>query len=334
MSKLTTIGEYIVSNQKDFPYAKGELSSLLSSIKLATKIVQSKVSKAGLAKNILGAVGETNVQGEEQQKLDVYANDVFISALKARGVVCGVASEENDDFIVFDSEINKNAKYVVCMDPLDGSSNIDVNISVGTIFSIYRRVSEPGNPVELRDFLQKGSEQVAAGYVLYGSSTMLVYCTGQEVNGFTFDPAIGVFFLSHPNLQIPKEGKMYSMNEGNYNQSPQGVKDYLDYCKGIDKDTNRPYRARYVGSLVTDFHRNMLKGGIYMYPSTVSAPKGKLRLLYECNTLAFIAEKAGGKATNGTQRILDIEPTELHQREPFYVGSSNMVDKLEEFLSK
>lgn len=329
---LQTLGEFIISKQEDFQYSTGELSRLLSSIRLACKMVNREVNKAGIA-DITGKAGNTNVQGEEQQKLDVIANEIFISALSHREVVCGIASEENDDYIEVKCGDNGHmSKYVVLIDPLDGSSNIDVNVSVGTIFSIYRRVTEPGQPVELRDFLQKGVNQVAAGYVIYGSSTMLVFSTGNGVNGFTLDPALGTFYLSHPNMQFPKKGKIYSINEGNYIKFPQGVKDYLKYCQ--EEEGDRPYTSRYIGSLVADFHRNMLKGGIYIYPSYSQAPNGKLRLLYECNPMAFLAEQAGGKATNGFQRIMEIEPTELHQRVPFFCGSVEMVDKAEEFMKK
>ena len=327
-----TLGEFIIENQADFIYSSGELSRLLSSIKLATKVVNYKVNKAGLV-NILGEFGNENVQGEKQQKLDVFANDTFIETLSQREVVCGIASEENEDFIAIQpSKNSKNSKYVVLIDPLDGSSNIDVNVSVGTIFSIYHRVSEPGTPVTKEDFLQPGNKQVAAGYVIYGTSTMLVYTTGNGVNGFTLNPGIGTFYLSHPNMCIPEDGNIYSVNEGNYVMFPQGVKNYIKYCQADEED--RPYTSRYIGSLCSDFHRNMLKGGIYIYPSGTNNPNGKLRLLYECNPMAFIAEQAGGKASDGFQRIMDIEPTELHQRIPFFCGSKNMVEKAEEFMRR
>ncbi len=331
MSKMRTLGEFIVEKQHDFPHASGELSSLLASIRLAAKIVNREINKAGLA-DITGASGNDNVQGEEQQKLDVYANDKFKAALEARDQVCGVASEEEDEAVAFNKELNKNAKYVVLMDPLDGSSNIDVNVSVGTIFSIYRRISPVGGPPTAEDFLQPGHKQVAAGYVIYGSSTMLVYTTGHGVNGFTYDPSIGSFCLSHENMRIPEQGKIYSINEGNYIRFPIGVKKYIKYCQESVPEDNRPYTSRYIGSLVADFHRNLLKGGIYLYPSTQSHPNGKLRLLYECNPMALLIEQAGGLATDGTQRILDIKPTELHQRVPFFVGSKQMVEKVGQFL--
>ena len=328
-----TLGEFIIEKEHDFQYSTGELSSILSSIRLASKIVHHEINKAGLAKHILGAVGTENIQGEEQQKLDLYANDVFIKALKNRGIICGIASEEDDDFIAFDGDSMKG-NYIVAMDPLDGSSNIDVNVSVGTIFSIYRRISPAGTPVTLEDFLQPGTEQVAAGYVLYGSSTMLIYTTGNGTNGFTYDSSLGVFYLSHPDMKTSKDGKIFSMNEGNYNRTSQGLRDYIDYTKEVDDSSNRPYTARYIGSLVADFHRNLLKGGVYVYPSTDNAPKGKLRLLYECNPLAFVIEQAGGKATDGKNRIMELKPTELHQRVPYVIGSSNMVDKVHSFMNK
>ena len=327
---LQTLGEFIINKQEDFLYSTGELSRLLSAIRLASKIVNREVNKAGIA-DITGQAGNTNIQGEAQQKLDVIANDIFIAALSQREIVCGIASEENDDYIEIQSGENGHlSKYVVLIDPLDGSSNIDVNVSVGTIFSIYRRITEPGTPVQLEDFLQKGVNQVAAGYVIYGSSTMIVYTTGNGVHGFTLDPSIGTYYLSHPNMKFPKTGKIYSINEGNYIKFPQGVKNYLKYCQMEEGD--RPYTSRYIGSLVADFHRNMLKGGIYIYPSYANAPNGKLRLLYECNPMGFLAEQAGAKATDGFNRILEIEPTSLHQRVPFFAGSIEMVEKAEEFM--
>ncbi|WNJ96288.1 class 1 fructose-bisphosphatase [Vibrio ruber] len=331
MSEMRTLGEFIVEKQTDFPHASGELSSLLASIRLAAKIVNREINKAGLV-DITGAVGTENIQGEDQQKLDVYANEKFKAALEARDQVCGVASEEEDEAIIFNKELNKNAKYVVLMDPLDGSTNIDVNVSVGTIFSIYHRVSPIGTTPTAEDFLQPGHKQVAAGYVIYGSSTMLVYTTGNGVNGFTYDPSLGTFCLSHENMMIPQDGRIYSINEGNYIRFPTGVKKYIKYCQENVPEDNRPYTSRYIGSLVADFHRNLLKGGIYLYPSTLSHPQGKLRLLYECNPMAFLMEQAGGIATDGINRILDLDPQELHQRVPFFVGSKNMVTKLQEFL--
>lgn len=328
--KYTTLGEFIIQKQQDFDYSTGELSRLMNAIKLAAKRISNKVNKAGLV-DVTGAYGSQNVQGEDQQKLDVLADEIFIQTLIDRDILCGIASEENDDYIaICDGNGSHNNKYVLLMDPLDGSSNIDVNVSVGTIFSIYRRVSAEGTPVTKEDFLQKGKHQVAAGYVIYGSSTMLVYTTGNGVNGFTLDPAIGTFYLSHPNMKITEDGTIYSINEGNYNQLEENVQKYIEYCRS--DETKKSYTARYIGSLVADVHRNILKGGIYMYPGTTKNPNGKLRLLYECNPLAFVIEQAGGKATDGKNNILDIEPTALHQRVPFYAGSKNMVDKLHEML--
>jgi len=327
-----TLGEFIIGNQGEFKYSSGELTRLINSIRLAAKVVNHEVNKAGLV-DILGAVGDTNVQGEDQQKLDVYANEAFIKTLTNREIVCGIASEEEDDFISIKGRNEKNDnKYVVLIDPLDGSSNIDVNVSVGTIFSIYRRVTPTGSPVTLDDFLQPGNRQVAAGYIVYGTSTMIVYSTGHGVNGFTLNPAIGTYYLSHPNMQFPETGNIYSVNEGNYVHFPQGVKNYIKYCQ--EEEDDRPYTSRYIGSLVSDFHRNMIKGGIYIYPNTSKNPNGKLRLLYECNPMAFIAEQAGGKASNGFMRILDIQPTELHQRVPFFCGSKTMVETAEDFMQK
>lgn len=330
ISKNQTLGEFIIENQASFRYSSGELSRLINSIRLAAKVVNHEVNKAGLV-DIIGNIGETNIQGESQQKLDVYANDKFIQTLINRNIICGIASEEEDNFIAINSQDeNHQNKYVVLIDPLDGSSNIDVNVSVGTIFSVYRRITELGTPVTQEDFLQKGNQQVAAGYVIYGTSTMLVYTTGDGVNGFTLNPAIGSYYLSHPNMQFPEDGQIYSVNEGNYIHFPQGVKNYIKYCQ--KEEGNRPYTSRYIGSLVSDFHRNMIKGGIYLYPGNSKNPNGKLRLLYECNPMAFLAEQANGKASDGFTRILDIEPTELHQRVPFFCGSKNMVEKAEEFM--
>ncbi|WP_298940038.1 class 1 fructose-bisphosphatase [uncultured Psychromonas sp.] len=328
---MITLGEYIIEKQHDFPEASGELTGLLGAIRLASKIVNREINKAGIA-NIIGSTGVENIQGETQQKLDLYANDKFKAALEARGEVCGVASEEEDDFVSFDSDRGVNSKYVVLMDPLDGSSNIDVNVSVGTIFSIYRRISPVGTPVVLEDFLQPGIKQVAAGYVIYGSSTMLVYTTGNGVHGFTCDPSLGVFYLSHENMRQPTSGNCYSINEGNYLKFPLGVKKYIKFCQEIVPEDNRPYTSRYIGSLVADFHRNLLKGGIFMYPSTAQAPEGKLRLLYECNPIAFLAEQSGGIASTGAKRIMEIDPTELHQRVPFMCGSADMVKAAEKMI--
>lgn len=329
--RTATMGEFLVETQKAFPQANGGLTQVLSSIRLAAKVVHRTINKAGLV-DILGDAGSENVQGEHQMKMDIYANDTFLKSFKSMGEVCGVGSEELEDFIAFDDDIHNNSKYVVLMDPLDGSSNVDVNVSVGTIFSIYQRVSPLGKPVQLEDFLQPGNKQVAAGYVIYGSSTMLVFTTGNGVNGFTLDPSIGTFCLSHPLIQVPENGSIYSVNEGNYVHFPEGVKRYIKYCQELDKPSGRPYTSRYIGSLVSDLHRNLLKGGIYLYPTGTKSPKGKLRLLYECNPLAFITEQAGGRATDGYQRIMDIKPEELHQRVAYFVGSAAMVLEAESFI--
>ena len=310
------LSRFIKSKEDHFAYATGELSQLLQDIALAGKVVNREINKAGLI-NIAGAIGTQNVQGEDQQKLDVLSNIRFIRALTKGGEVCAIISEEDEEIIETGS---KNAKYIVAIDPLDGSSNIDVNVSIGTIFSIYRRVSPIGSAITDEDVLQKGTEQVAAGYILYGSSTMLVYTTGNGVNGFTYEQSVGEYILSHADMQIPETGKIYSVNEGSYNSFPQPVRDYIEYCR------ENNYSGRYIGSLVADFHRNLLKGGIYIYPSTATSPNGKLRLMYECNCLAFIAEQAGGLATDGRDRVLEIQPTSLHQRVPFFVGSKKMVE--------
>ncbi|NNC83800.1 MAG: class 1 fructose-bisphosphatase [Flavobacteriales bacterium] len=332
MRQVITLGQFIVQNQRDFPYAKGELSSLLSALRLAAKIVSREVNKAGLVDDIRGSSGVTNVQGETQMKLDDYANEEFINSMMAQQEICGMGSEENDDPIIFDTEECRQGKYVLLIDPLDGSSNINVNVSIGTIFSIYRRVTPIGSKAEMKDFLQKGDQQVASGYVLYGSSTMLVFTTGNGVNGFTYDPSIGTFCLSHPDMRIPETGTIYSVNEGNYRYFSEGVKKYIKYCQ--EEEDDRPYSARYIGSLVADFHRNLIKGGIYFYPASAMGPNGKLRLLYENNPLAFIVEQAGGMATNGRQRVMEIDPEELHQRSPLFIGSKHMVEKVHEFIEQ
>ena len=327
-----TLGEYIIENQSSFEYTSGELSKLLNAISLAAKIVNHEVSKAGLV-DLSGSAGNENVQGEDQQKLDVFANEKFIQTLKNREIVCGIASEEEEDFIIVNSKDgNYQNKYVVLMAPLDGSSNIDVNVSVGTIFSIYHRITPVGTPVKKEDFLQPGNKQVAAGYIVYGTSTMLVYTTGDGVNGFTLNPALGTFYLSHAKMMYPSVGKIYSVNEGNYVHFSQGVKEYIKYCQEVEG--NRPYTSRYIGSLVSDFHRNMIKGGIYMYPKSRVDLNGKFRLLYECNPMAFLAEQANGLATSGDHRIMDIDPSELHERVPFFCGSRDMVNDLLGFLGK
>ena len=316
-----TLDRFIKSKQADFPFATGELSQLLRDIALAAKIVNREINRAGLA-NIIGAFGQVNVQGEEQQNLDVIANIRFIRALAKGGEVCAIVSEEDDE--VIDLE-NKSGKYIVAIDPLDGSSNIDVNISIGTIFSIYRRITPIGRPIQQEDVLQQGIRQVAAGYVHYGSSTMIVFTTGNGVNGFTYEPSLGEFFLSHPQVKAPDHGSIYSINEGLHTMLDPNLLKYLMHCK------EKNYNARYIGSLVADFHRNLLKGGIYLYPSTKKAASGKIRLVYEANALAFIVEQAGGIASNGKDRILELMPSSLHQRTPFFIGSSAMVTEALKF---
>ena len=316
----TALDRFIKRFQDDFPYATGELSQLLRDIALAGKVVNREVNKAGLI-NLSGSIGSGNIQGEDQQKLDVLANIRFIRALTKGGEACAIISEEDEKLI----DLNNKGKYIIAIDPLDGSSNIDVNVSIGTIFSIYRRLSPVGSPVTNEDVLQPGTEQVAAGYLLYGSSTILVYTTGKGVNGFTYEPTLGEYFLSHQDMRIPETGKIYSVNEAAALDFPDPVNKYLQYCR------ENSHTARYIGSLVADFHRNLLKGGIYMYPAISKYPKGKLRLMYECNALAFVAEQAGGRASTGTDRILEIIPEELHQRCPLFIGSKEMVSKVESF---
>ncbi len=330
--KIQTLDEFTIQQMRDFPKATGELSGLLRDIGLAAKRVHVEVNKAGLV-DILGDAGTMNVQGEEVKKLDVFANNQFMGVLQ-HGISCaGIGSEEMDDIVVFDDEVSNKSKYVCLFDPLDGSSNIDVNVSIGTIFSVFRRVSELGKPATSEDFLQPGIQQVAAGYVIYGSSTMLVYATRRGVNGFTLDQSIGEFTLSHPDIKCPDKGKIYSVNHGNFFQYDEKIKQYITACQKKDKSNGGPYTQRYIGSMVADVHRNLIKGGIFMYPGTTDKPKGKLRLLYECNPFAFIIEKAGGKATNGVIRILDVQPTELHQRTPLFIGSKLMMEELEGYIN-
>lgn len=335
MSKfnVTTLGQFIIERQSEISVAKGEFSRLLRDIGIAAKTISREVNRAGLAE-ILGEAGSENIQGEDQKKLDVIANNLVIDCLTRGGEVCAIASEENDEMIYIQSPVSNNAKYVVAMDPLDGSSNIDVNVSIGTIFSIFQRVTPVGSKPDLSDFFQPGNKMLAAGYVIYGTSTMLVYTTGNGVNGFTLDPSIGEFCLSHPDMKIPAMGKTYSYNEGNILSAPDGVKEYITWCQQVDKPTNRPYSARYIGSMVADFHRNLLKGGIFIYPPTAKSPNGKLRLMYECNPMAFIVEQAGGVADTGSGRVLDIVPNDLHQRVPIYMGSKDMVGQLLGLLHK
>ena len=329
--QVLTLDEFTIQQLRDFPHATGELSGLLRDMGLAAKRVNVEVNKAGLV-DILGDVGAINVQGEDVKKLDVFANNQFVGVLK-HGINCaGIASEELDDFVAFNDEVSNNSKYVCLFDPLDGSGNIDVNVSIGTIFSVYRRVTPKGTPVKAEDFLQQGIQQVAAGYVVYGSSTMLVYATRRGVNGFTLDQSIGEFCLSHPKIKCPEFGKIYSVNHGNFFQYDHKVQQYITLCQKKNQSNGGPYTQRYIGSMVSDVHRNLIKGGIFMYPGTADKPKGKLRLLYECNPFAFILEVAGGKATNGLERILDVIPNELHQRSPLFIGSKGMMEELEDCM--
>jgi fructose-1,6-bisphosphatase I len=329
--KVLTLDEFTIQQLRDFPHATGELSGLLRDVGLAAKRVNVEVNKAGLV-DILGDAGSINVQGEDVKKLDVFANNQFMGVLQ-HGISCaGIGSEEMDDFMAFDDEVSKSSKYVCLFDPLDGSGNIDVNVSIGTIFSVFRRISPKGTIATTDDFLQPGRNQVAAGYIVYGSSTMMVYATRRGVNGFTLDPSIGEFCLSHPTIKCPEFGKIYSVNHGNFFQYTEGVRKYIDNCQRKTKTTGGPYTQRYIGSMVADVHRNLIKGGIFMYPGTMDKPKGKLRLLYECNPFAFIMEVAGGKATNGVQRILDVQPSELHQRSPLFIGSKGMMEELESYV--
>ncbi len=324
-----TIERHIIAQQREHPEARGVFSGLLSQIALAGKIISSTVNKAGLA-DILGLTGRQNVQGEDVQKLDEFANSLFIRCVDHGGYLCVMGSEEVEGVIPI-PERHPAGQYVLLFDPLDGSSNIDVNVSIGSIFSIYRKIKDGGRG-SIEDCLQRGSEQVAAGYLIYGSSTMLVYSTGHGVDGFTLDPGIGEFLLSHEGIRVPPRGKIYSVNEGNADLWEEGVKHYIASLKKRDPERGKPYSARYIGSLVADFHRNLLKGGIFLYPADSRSPRGKLRLLYEANPLAFLIEQGGGAASDGHRRILDIEPEELHQRTPLIIGSREDVAEAEEFV--
>jgi fructose-1,6-bisphosphatase I len=327
-NSLITLNQFIADQQNQFPFVKGSLSRIFRDLQLAAKMINRDVRKAGLI-DILGNFGETNVQGEEQKKLDVISNEVFMKLMDMSSDCICVVSEEDED--IHWCPNGANAKYILAIDPLDGSSNIDVNASIGSIFSIYKRLSMD-EAVSMDDIMQKGVEQVAAGYVIYGTATMFVYTTGNGVNGFTLDDSLQEFCLSHANIKTPSTGTIFSVNEGNLHEFPQGIKDYIDWCKGDNKEEKRPYSARYIGSLIADFHRNLLKGGVYIYPPTQKAPNGKLRLLYECNPMAFIVEQAGGKAHSGKERVMEIQPTDLHQRTPIIIGSTEMVDKVLEML--
>jgi len=328
--KFNTLARHIYEEERKYPEATGELSDLLHDLSLAAKVISLEVNKAGLV-DILGFTGDENIHGEQVKKLDIYANDMMIKAMDHGGHLCVMASEEEEDIIHIPPEFYIG-KYVLLFDPLDGSSNIDANVSIGTIFSIYKRVSQEGGPGTMEDCLQPGLKQVAAGYIIYGSSTIFVYTAGNGVHGFTLDPSFGEFILSHKNIRTPKKGKIYSINEGNYLYWHPGLKRYIKWLQEEDKETSRPYTSRYIGSMVSDIHRNLLYGGIYMYPADSRSPNGKLRLMYECNPMAFIVEQAGGRASNGKQRILEVQPKSLHQRTPVFIGSEEDVLLVEKFL--
>lgn len=330
--KFMTLARHIIEGERMHPEATGELSDLLHDLSLAAKVISLEVNKAGLI-DIIGFTGSENVHGEKVKKLDILAHEMLVKAMDHGGHLCAMASEEEEDIIHIPNQFNVG-KYVLLFDPLDGSSNIDANINIGTIFSIFKRVSPEGTRGTLADCLQQGIHQVAAGYVVYGSSTMLVYSTGHGVHGFTLDPSFGEFILSHEDIKIPEKGKIYSINEGNYLYWHPGLKKYIKYLQREDKATNRPYSGRYIGSMVADIHRTLLYGGIFMYPSDSRSPNGKLRLMYECNPMAYLVEAAGGRAINGKQRILEVQPSSLHQRIPIYIGSPYDVTVVEDFLKK
>ena len=326
-----TLEQFIIEQEHAIPVAAGAFSRLIRDISVAAKIINREISKAGLV-DIIGTAGEVNVQGEQQQKLDVMADNEIIRALRRGGECCLIGSEEQDTVIPIENAGGLRGDYIVLFDPLDGSSNIDVNVSVGTIFSIYRMPQGMKKPC-LEAILRPGTEQVAAGYVIYGSSTMFVYTTGNGVNGFTLDPSVGEFLLSHPDIKTPAEGTIYSINEGYYNAFEPGLKQYIKWIQTADEASSRPYTARYIGSFISDFHRNLLKGGIYMYPATKKNPNGKLRLMYEINPTAFIAEQAGGLAIDGKNRVLETMPASLHQRAPLFIGSKDMVERVSKYLA-
>jgi fructose-1,6-bisphosphatase I len=328
--KFNTLARHIYEEERKYPEATGELSDLLHDLSLAAKVISLDVNKAGLV-DIIGFTGEENVHGEKVKKLDIFANDMMIKAMDHGGHLCVMASEEEEDIIHIPPEFYLG-KYVLLFDPLDGSSNIDANVSIGTIFSIYKRISPDGGPGTMEDCLQQGLKQVAAGYIIYGSSTIFVYTSGNGVHGFTLDPSFGEFILSHPDIKTPKKSKIYSINEGNYLYWHPGLKKYIKWLQDEDASTDRPYSSRYIGSMVSDIHRNLLYGGIYMYPADSRNPSGKLRLMYECNPMAFIVEQAGGRATNGKQRMLEVQPTSLHQRTPVFIGSEEDVLLVEKFM--
>jgi len=330
MSGITLV-QHLHAQEKTIPGATGEFSSLMNEVLVAAKLVSREVNRAGIAEDIIGLTGEVNVQGEEVQKLDHYANETFIKILSQSGKVCAIGSEENDTAFIVPKDQLTSGKYIFMMDPLDGSSNIDVNVGIGTIFALYKKVS-PGDTVTDEDLLQKADQQVGAGYILYGSSTMFVYTTGNGVHGFTLDPAIGEFYLSHPDLKIPARGPYYSINEGSVSLWSDKQKSVVQYFKETDKETGRPYRLRYIGTLVSDFHRTLLKGGIFMYPGDSKNKNGKLRFAFEAAPLAFIVEQAGGKASDGQSNIYTQTPTELHQRIPLFIGSKADVELAEKKL--
>ncbi|RPI73414.1 MAG: class 1 fructose-bisphosphatase [Ignavibacteriales bacterium] len=330
--KFMTLARFITEQERLHPEATGELSQLLHDLSLAAKVISLEVNKAGLA-DILGFTGDVNVQGEDVKKLDVFAHRMMFNAMDHGGHLCVMASEEEEDIIHIPKKF-RVGKYVLLFDPLDGSSNIDANISIGTIFSIFKRCSPDGQPGTLEDCLQEGYKQVAAGYIVYGSSTIMVYTAGHGVHGFTLDPSFGEFLLSQENIRIPKKGNIYSINEGNYLYWHPGLKKYIKWLQEEDKATDRPYTSRYIGSMVADIHRNMLYGGIFMYPADSRNPNGKLRLMYECNPMSFIVEAAGGRASNGKQRILDIKPSSLHQRTPIFIGCEDDVKMVEKFMAR
>ncbi len=331
MNSFMTIQRHILEGEKRHPKATGELSALLSDLTLAAKVISLEVNKAGLV-DVLGYTGDENVHGEHVKKLDMFAHEILIHAMNHGGHLAVMASEEEAD-IIHIPERHHIGKYVLLFDPLDGSSNIDANVSIGTIFSIYKKLSPDDDPGTMEDCLQPGHKQVAAGYVLYGSSTIMVYTAGDGVHGFTLDPAFGEFLLSHENIKTPKTANIYSLNEGNYKYWHKGLKKYIKYVQDADDRRGKPYSSRYIGSMVADIHRNLLYGGIFIYPADRRSPNGKLRLLYECNPMSFIVEQAGGRAIDGKRRILDIEPKSLHQRVPIYIGSESAVDMVEKFLA-
>ena len=331
VKRFMTLPRHILEGEKLHPGATGELSAILLQLGLAAKIISLEVNKAGLA-DILGFAGSNNASGDQVKKLDMFAHDTLLKAMDHGGHFCVMASEEEEDIIHLPPD-KKIGKYVLLFDPLDGSSNIDANISIGTIFSIYKRISPGNGPGTLEDCLQEGYRQEVAGYIVYGSSTMLVYTAGHGVHGFTLDPAFGEFILSHEDIKIPEHGRIYSLNEGNYFSWPKGLKNYIKYLQA-NYFNGKPYQARYVGSMVADIHRTLLYGGIFIYPGDRRNAKGKLRLVYECNPVSFIVEQAGGRATNGSQRILELKPESLHERTPIFIGSKEDVLLVEKFMKE